>query len=104
MGRFETVLSMCFDTTTANKGDRSGTCVWLEQKLARNLLHFACHHYVMEIILTPVLQSTLGGSSDPEVLLFKRFQAQWESIDLTSFVPGVAEASVIESIPDNVRE
>ena len=37
-------------------------------------------------------------------MLFKPFQAQWVSFDLASFEPGVAEASVIESIPDNVRE
>ena len=76
----------------------------LEQKLGKNLLHFACRHHVIEIILTAAFYSILGGSFGPEILLFKRFQAQWASFDLTSFEPGVAEASVIESIPDNVRE
>ena len=67
-------------------------------------MHFACRHHVIEIILTAAFYSTLGESSGLEVLLFKRFQAQWASFDLTSFEPGFAEASVIESIPDNVRE
>ena len=72
--------------------------------MVKNVLHFACRHHIIEIILAAAFHSTLGGSSGPEVLLFKRFQAQWASFDLTSFEPGVAEASVIESIPDNVRE
>ena len=95
---------MCFDTTAVNTGHRNGTCVSLEQKLGRNLLHFACRHYVMEIILAAAFQSTLGGNSGPDVLLFKQFQAQWASFDLTSFEPGVAKSNVIENIPDNVRE
>ena len=74
----------------------------LEQKLGRNLMHFTCYHDVIEIILAAVFQSTLRGSSGPEVFLFKQFQAQWASFNFTSFEPGVAEASVIESMPENV--
>ena len=41
----EAVVSMCFDTTAANTGHQSSTCILLEQKLGRNLLHFAyCRH------------------------------------------------------------
>ena len=57
----------------------------------------------MEIILA-AFQSTLGENSGLEVLLFKQFQAQWASFDLITFQPRVAEASVIKSIPDKVRE
>ena len=70
-GVSEAVVSMCFDTTAANTGHRSGICILLEQKLGRNLLHFACRHHVMKIILAAAFQSTLGGNSGPDVLLFK---------------------------------
>ena len=75
---------------------------FLKQKLGKNLLHFACRRHVIEIILAAAFHLILGGSSGPEVFLFKRFQAQWASFDLTSFEPRVAEANVIENIPDNV--
>ena len=61
-GVSEAVVSMYFDTTAANTGRRSGTCILLEQKLGRDLLHLACCDHIMEIILAAAFQSTLGGS------------------------------------------
>ena len=55
-GVSEAFVSMCFDTTVANTRHQSGTYILLEQKLGRNLLHFACHHHLMEIILATAFQ------------------------------------------------
>lgn len=98
------VAAMCFDTTAANTGRRIGACVLLEQILGRDLLHLACRHHIMELVLSAAFQSTMGGSSGPEVLLFKRFQEAWKSFDSTSFEPGVAEVSVSAAITENVRQ
>lgn len=103
-GVCETVAAMCFDTTAANTGRRSGACVLLEQILGRGLLYLACRHHIMELVLSAAFQSTMGESSGPEVLLFKRFQARWESFNSTSFEPGIAEVSVCAVIPDDVRQ
>jgi hypothetical protein len=102
-GVSEAVAAMCFDTTAANTGRRNGTCVLLEQKLGRDLLYLACRHHVMELLLAAAFEATMGGTSGPDVLLFKRFQGRWESIDPTSFEPGITEESVSAVITDDIR-
>ena len=76
------VVAMCFDTTAVNTGIHGGTCVLLEGRLERKLLHFACRHYILELVLGAAFESTLNTiSSGPEIPLFKRFRDCWNSID-----------------------
>jgi hypothetical protein len=79
------VRGMCFDTTSSNTGRFSGACVLLEQLLGRSLLHFGCRHHILELVLAAAFGVCMGPSKSPEVLVFKRFQAQWSSIDKDSY-------------------
>jgi len=72
---------MVFDTTTSNTGIREGSCPKLEDKLKRKLLNLACRHHIAEIYLKAAFESCLGGTSGPEVLLFKRLQSAWPQLN-----------------------
>jgi len=76
---------MCFDTTSSNTGRLSCACVLLEQLLGRPLLHFGCRHHIMELVLAAAFCVCMGPSKAPEILVFKRFQAQWSSFDQESY-------------------
>jgi hypothetical protein len=73
------VAGLCFNTTASNTGHHSGACVLIEQGLGRNLLHFACRHHVMEIVLQKVFTALkiTSASSGPDIAIFKRFREQW---------------------------
>jgi len=88
------VVAMCFDTTGSNTGKNIGACILLEQKLGKSLLLFACRHHIMEVIIGKVFQCCMGSSSSPEVLLFKRFQTQWQFIDRTRYETGITNGHV----------
>jgi len=79
------VQGMCFDTTSSNTGRLSGACITLEQLLGRPLLHFACRHHILELVLSAAFGVCIGPSNAPEILVFKRFQDQWSSIDQRSY-------------------
>jgi len=81
------VGGLCFDTTASNTGKKAGACILLEEKLEHNMLYFACRHHIMELIIGAAFEKTAGagGSSGPEIKLFKRFRDQWEFIDKESF-------------------
>jgi len=79
------VQGMCFDTTSSNKGHRTGACILLEQKFDRDLFHLACRPHTMELVLAAAFTAVMGPTSGPDVLLFKRFQAHWEFIDQNNF-------------------
>ena len=79
------VQGMCFDTTSSNTGCRAGTCVLLEQLLGRDLLHFACRHHVHELVAGAAFNEIIGVSASPAILVFKRFKAQWNSLDHSLF-------------------
>lgn len=79
----ERVGDLCFDTTASNTGKKAGACALLEQKLQHNVLYFPCCHHIMELIIGAAFEKTAGtgGSSGPDIKLFKRFRDQWEFID-----------------------
>jgi len=54
----------------------SAFCFVRAETIDRDMLHLAFRHHVGEIFLAAAFQSNLEDSSGPEVLLFKRFQAQ----------------------------
>ena len=74
------IKALSFDTTSANTGRLNGACTLFEQHLGRNLLHLACRHHILEIILEEAFSTTMGPSSGPEILLFKQFKAFWPNI------------------------
>ena len=45
------IIGMCFDTTTSNTGLKEDACVHLMKQVKRNLLHFACRHHVLELVV-----------------------------------------------------
>lgn len=79
------VQALCFDTTASNTGRHKGACLLIEQKLGRDLLYFGCRHHIMEIILASAFVECMGSSPAPEFQLFKRFKAEWKSIDKSAF-------------------
>ena len=65
--------AMCFDTTSSYTGHRNGACVLIEQKLKKDMLHFACRHHIYELVLASVFSESMPVSSGPDVSIFKRF-------------------------------
>ena len=92
------VIGMCFDTTSSNTGRHLGACIQIEQRLGRDLLHFACRHHIMELLAGAAFKASLGPSSAPEVLLFKRFQQQWSLIDQSNYSTSVGVARMSEVV------
>lgn len=52
------VAALCFDTTVSNTGHRSGACSLVELKLNKDLLHLACRHHVMELVIGAAFEKT----------------------------------------------
>jgi hypothetical protein len=89
------VAALCFDTTASNTGHRSGACSLIEQKLGKDLLYMACRHHVMELVVGAAFEKTsVGISTGPDILIFKRFQGQWQFIDRDNFKPASTDPSV----------
>lgn len=83
------IMSMGFDTTASNTGNKVGTCTLLEKKLQKKLLHLACRHHILELILTAtfglLLEPVVSG---PNIKLFDRFKNQWKNFNKFDFVSG----------------
>lgn len=106
-GITDQVKCLSFDTTSVNTGLRNGACALLEQKLQKNMLWMACRHHVFEIMLEAVIIKSLGVSSGPDILLFKRFKNSWSSVNQGSFktigFDGLIHEEVINSAPDIIE-
>ena len=79
------VIGMCFDTTASNTGLANNTCVFVEQKLQKNMVYFACRHHVHEIIIGSVFTVLFGPNRSPNIPLFERFQTFWPNIEQLDF-------------------
>ena len=79
----DSCVAMCFDTTATNTGRLSGACILLEAILNRSLLWIACHHHMLEVVLSQVFKSIFGDSVGPSVELFQQLKNQWQSVDFT---------------------
>jgi hypothetical protein len=88
------ITAMSFDTTSSNTGSKSGACTHIEAMIGRDLLHLACRHHMMEIVAARVLAVCGIPSTGPDILLFKRFQQYWKSIDQDRFE--VIEGSIAD--------
>ena len=84
-GVTDNIASLCFDTTSSNTGLKKGACTLIEQKLGCPLLHLACRHHIMEILLECMFSKCFGPSSGPEIKLFQRFKTEWECINQENF-------------------
>ena len=76
---------MCFDTISTNVDIRLGIALFLKTNLKQNILHFACRHYIFEIIAEVAFSVCFGKSTAPDIAIFKEFQNQWPSIYQTSY-------------------
>jgi len=85
------VVALCFDTTASNTGRHQGACGLIEHKLQKDLLHTACRHHIMELIIGAAFDQMLGESTGPEITLFKRFQEQWQFIERDNFQPASSD-------------
>ena len=73
--------------------------------LGRYLLYLACHYYILEVALAAAFKATMSEASNPEVLLFTRFQAGWGNIEQDKFQHGATDGivnSLIEPIIDEL--
>jgi len=77
----DSVRGLSFDTTPVNTGIHIGACTLIEEGLRRDLMYFACRHHIYEVVLSHVFKYSYGPSTGPDILVFKRFQEQWNSIN-----------------------
>lgn len=80
-GLQDNVVGMCFDTTSSNTGHKSGACVLIEEKLNRPLMHLACRHHVLELVLKAAFEEQFGPSTSPLIPLFAKFRREWDTLD-----------------------
>lgn len=67
------IQAMSFDTTSSNTGFESGAYILLEEMVGSDLLHYACCHHIVEIVVVKVLFVSDIPSTGPDILLFKCF-------------------------------
>ena len=46
---FQSIIGMCWDTTSSNTGHKTGSAIQFEQQLTRSILWLACRHHVGEL-------------------------------------------------------
>ena len=56
------------------------------------------------MIIGAVFSTVMGPSLGPDILLFKKFQYQWKSVDKTKFLTGDANDKVSLSVRDYKSE
>ena len=81
----EKMFAMSFETTASDTERNEGACVLIVQEPQKNLLYLKCPHHIFERLAQTAFSTTMGSTATLEVLLFKRFLAQSELIDKTSF-------------------
>ena len=76
---YHNVMAICFDTTASNTSTSIGACAILEQKLNRNLLHFACRHHIMELLAATAFKVTVEPTTTgPTNSLFAKFPSTYK--------------------------
>jgi len=99
------VQAFVFDTTASNTGRLNGACHLLEQKLDRDILYLACRHHVYEIVLQGVFTEVkLATSTGPDILLFKKFRKEWNTIDTNSYSIWSTDENVKDILKDVADE
>jgi len=89
------VVALCFDTTASNAGNWSEASTLIQEKLQKHLFLFACRHHLHELIDGAAFYKTsLGTSTGPEILIFKRFKDAWPFVDQNNFQVVSSDSSV----------
>ena len=73
----DNIIGMCFDTAASNTGLKEGACVHLMKYVKRNLLHVACRHHVLELVVGAAFTVCFDPSSGPGIPLFRRLVKWW---------------------------
>ena len=67
----------------------------------------ACRHHVLELITGAAFTASMGASTAPDVLLFKRFRDQWNKIDTKKYLDSFSDdyaAGVVASRRSEILE
>lgn len=80
------------------EGPSNGTCGRLEREMGRTLLHLACRHHVLEIVLRCVAETCWPCTTGPNVPIFKRFQQEWDTIDKTMYQTGMQDKVIADTL------
>ena len=74
---------MVFDTTSANTGHKTASCISIQIVLDRALLWLACRHHIGEVVLTHVWDELkIECSKSPEISIFRRFRDNFGRLPL----------------------
>src|SRR6218665_3623795 len=92
-GLWDRIAGLCFDTTASNTGAKGGVCLRVEQKVGRKLLHLACRHHILELILAHVF-SLHDVSKSPNIDIFTHFKEYWPPIDQTAYCTALEDQSL----------
>jgi len=76
----------------------------LEQLLEIDLLYLACQHHVDEVVLKGLFEKLVAPSSGPDVSLFVRLKADWESMDKTRYTPGITDPIFLQGLQGKEEE
>ncbi|GBM63422.1 hypothetical protein AVEN_82271-1 [Araneus ventricosus] len=78
------VQILCCDTTASNIGRFNDACALLEQTFYREMLFFACRHYVSELVLKALFEVKIKQvTTSPDIPLFENLKDNWKNIDFT---------------------
>jgi hypothetical protein len=83
----ECVEALSFDMTVSNTGIHLGCCQQIEVEFGRPLLHLACRHHIMKLLLAGVFKALVPASSGRDIQLFKRLRDQWSIIPKNNLQP-----------------
>ncbi|XP_076333078.1 uncharacterized protein LOC143237560 [Tachypleus tridentatus] len=84
------IKSLCFDTTATNTGSKSGVYLRIEMLLERKLLHLACIHHILKILLSAVFSTlVIETSKSPDITLVLNFRDCWPKSNKTKYITAV---------------
>lgn len=58
------------------------------------MLHFACRHHVLELIVAKVHDNLLEVSTGPNIQLFNTFRSEWSSLNKENYVSGLEDDKI----------
>ena len=93
---------MCFNITALNIGKLKGACTILEHMLGRELLYLVCRHHILEVMLRGVFECKFGSTTEPQPIIFKRFQNAWAKLKKKQYDTGISNETVKKYLPSEV--
>ncbi|KAK3931071.1 UvrABC system protein C, partial [Frankliniella fusca] len=81
-GLLERTVGTVFDTTSSNTGCHQVACLLLETLMGKKLLHCACRHHVLELVVEAATTDLLGTSKDPRLPFFMKLSTEWNNLRL----------------------